>query len=222
MSYPILSDWTDDSFFVECAPFLIQRNVPVKKILHIGAHKCEEKKDYNAAGVDDSRIVWIEGNKDLCEENQKKGIPNVYNALIADTDKEVSFHITNNFASSSIYPLYIHKYYYPHIVETEVRKEKAITLQTFFKTHSLDPSEFSFWSLDIQGAELDALKGAGDLINHVDVIFLEINYEKMYEGIPLSDTVIQFLSSKGFELTHSKIWRNCWGDSLFVRRKYLT
>ena len=221
MSSPVVIDWNNESFFLYVSPFLIQKNIAVRGILHIGAHTCEEKKEYNDAGIPDERIVWIEGNKDLVEKNKEKGIQNIYQALISDTEKDVTFHVTNNFASSSLFPLYVHKLYYPHIVESESRKDTSMSLQTFFSTHSLDSQVYNVWNLDIQGGEYDALRGAGSLLDSVDVILTEINFEKMYENIALSDTLIAFLKTKGFVMTHVKNWRNCWGDALFVREKYL-
>lgn len=221
MTYPILSDWTDASFFIERVPFLIERKVPIKGIVHIGAHTCEEKGDYNSSGISDERIVWIEGNKELYEQNKEKGISNIYNVLISDTDKDVVFHITNNKASSSIYPLHVHKYFYPHIVEVEQQKHKAISMKSFFQQNQLNPSNYNMWNLDIQGAEYDALKGAGDLLDTVDIIFAEVNFESMYEGIPLYNALAVFLKEKGFVATHIKIWQRSWGDALFVREKYL-
>lgn len=221
MSNPVVIDWNNESFFLYIAPFLIQKNIVVRGILHIGAHTCEEKKEYNDAGIPDEKIVWIEGNKDLCEKNKQKGIQNMYQALISDTEKEVTFHITNNFASSSLFPLYVHKYYYPDIVEAQTVKDTAISLQTFFTRESLDPRKYNIWVLDIQGGEYDAFQGAGHLLENVDVILTEINFEKMYENIALADTLITFLKSKGFVMTHLKLWRNCWGDAMFVRESYL-
>lgn len=220
MNYPYRYEWTDNSFFSFLLPFLIEKKIPAKGILHIGAHTCEEKEEYNTAGISDDRIVWIEGNKDLVQKNKERGI-DVYHALIADTNKEVTFHITNFLASSSIYPLCVHKYFYPHIVESEMRTEQAVSLESFFSSHSLNPKQYNIWNLDIQGAELDALKGAGPLLDYVDVIFTEINFEKMYEDIPLADTLISFLKMKGFQMTHIKVWQNCWGDALFVRESFL-
>lgn len=221
MSYPQVSSWTDDSFFLATAPFLISKHIEIRGIMHLGAHTCEEKKEYNTAGIPDEQILWIEGNKELCEQNKKNGIQNMYNALISDTEKDVVFHITNNMASSSLFPLSAHKALYPHILEVETRKEKAISLPTFFTTYSLDPRNYNIWNLDIQGGELDALKGAGDLLNNVDILFTEVNFKKMYEDIPLAHSLIDFLREKGFTLTHVKEWQNCWGDALFVRNKYL-
>lgn len=218
---PVITDWTNSSLFLDTYAFLLGLGLQPKGILHLGAHTCEEKDEYNLAGVPDEKIVWIEGNKDLCEKNIARGIPNVYNALISDREKDVVFHITNNYASSSLFPLHAHKNYYPQIVEAEARSGKAISMKTFFQENNLNPKMYNMWCLDIQGGEFDALKGAEDILDNVDILFTEINIEKMYEDIPLSDTLISFLKEKGFELTHAKVWKNCWGDALFVRRSYL-
>jgi FkbM family methyltransferase len=222
MEYPHIFPWTtDDSLFTFLLPFFVEQNIRFRGVLHIGAHECEERKDYNDVGIPDEKIIWIEGNKELCEKNKQKGIPNIYHALIADCEKNVSFHITNNFQSSSIYPLHTHKLHYPGIQEVSTVEERTMSLPTFFKKHDLNPSAYNLWSLDIQGAEYDALKGAESLLEHVDCILTEINFEKMYDGIQLADTLIPYLKSKGFTMTHLKLWKNSWGDALFVKEKFL-
>jgi FkbM family methyltransferase len=221
MEYPILLPWTDESFFSHLHSFLQMKNIPIRGVLHIGAHTCEEKVDYNEKGIPDENILWIEGNAELAEANRQKGIPNVYTYLISDAEKEVTFHITNSKASSSLFPLHVHKYFYPHIVEVEQQKQTAISLKTFFEKIAKNPSDYNLWSLDIQGAEFDALKGAGDILDTVDMIFTEVNFELMYENITLFTTLESFLKEKGFRMTHVKVWQRCWGDALFVKEKYL-
>jgi FkbM family methyltransferase len=223
MTYPYIFPWTtDDSLFNFLLPFFAQQNIRFRGVLHIGAHECEEKKDYNDVGIPDKNIVWIEGNEDLCEKNKLKGISNIYHALIADTEKDVSFHITNNFQSSSIYPLHTHKFHYPNIQEVSTVNGRTMSLPTFFKQQNLNPAVYNLWALDIQGAEYDALKGAESLLENVDCILTEINFEMMYEGIQLADTMVAFLKSNGFIMTHLKLWKNSWGDALFVKEKILT
>ena len=221
MEYPIVLPWTDSSFFAFLYSFLEERKIPIRGVLHVGAHTCEEKVEYNSRGIADENILWIEGNPELAEANRQKGVKNMHTYLISDSDKEVTFHITNFKASSSLFPLYVHKHFYPHIVEVEQQKHNAISLKSFFTKVEKNPQDYNLWSLDIQGGEFDALKGAGDILDTVDVIFTEVNFELMYESIPLFGTLEGFLREKGFRLTHVKIWQKCWGDALFVKEKYL-
>jgi FkbM family methyltransferase len=222
MFQPIILPWdTDASFFLAMIPFLQEKKVKIQGVLHIGAHQCEEKEEYNTVGILDENILWIEGNKDLCEQNKKKGIQNIYNALISDSEKEVIFNITNNYASSSIFPLHMHKYLYPNINVIEERKEKTMSLSTFFKENSIDYNKYNMWVLDIQGADYEALVGGKEFLKNVDVLFCEVNFTPMYENIELADSVKQFLEKNDFVLTHVKNWQNCWGDALFLKKKFV-
>lgn len=221
MEYPVVLPWSDSSFFTYLYPFLQEKKIPIYGILHIGAHTCEEREEYNTHGISDEKILWIEGNQELCEKAIARGIPNIYQYLISDEEKDVTFHLTNFKASSSLFPLHVHKQWYPHIVEVEQQKQRAISLQSFFTREQKNPFDYNVWCLDIQGGEYDALKGAGDLLNTVDILFTEVNFQQMYESIPLLDTLEAFLKTKGFCLTHVKKWQNCWGDALFVRTSFL-
>ena len=93
-----------------------------------------------------------------CFSGMLQELYNIYHALIDNEEKEVSFKITNNGQSSSILELGIHANLYPHVVVSETRVQKTTRLDTFFETNNIDPSQYNFWNLDIQGTELNALK----------------------------------------------------------------
>jgi FkbM family methyltransferase len=52
--------------------------------------------------------------------------------------------------------------------------------------------------MDVQGAELKVLRGAGDRLADVQVIFTEAGVEAYYEGHMLKPELDQFLASQGF------------------------
>lgn len=54
--------------------------------------------------------------------------------------------------------------------------------------------------IDVQGAELQALKGCDDL-EQADFIYVELSYVELYEGQPLFNEVADYLSSRGFVLS---------------------
>jgi FkbM family methyltransferase len=57
-----------------------------------------------------------------------------------------------------------------------------------------------FMKLDIQGAELDALIGAKRVLEHVEVIELEVSMVNYNEGAPLALDVLSYLDTIGFDL----------------------
>ena len=81
----------------------------VKGVLHIGAHECEERNDYHKIlKIPDSKILWIEANRQKVKEMQKK-IPGVQilEAVVSNNNTDqVTFYHTNNCQSSAV--LYCH------------------------------------------------------------------------------------------------------------------
>jgi FkbM family methyltransferase len=52
--------------------------------------------------------------------------------------------------------------------------------------------------LDLQGFELEALKGLGELIAGVKAVLCEVSFIPMYQGQPLGPEVIAWMEGKGF------------------------
>ena len=57
-----------------------------------------------------------------------------------------------------------------------------------------------FLKLDIQGGELDALRGAGDLLGNVLAVHVEVEFIPIYVSQPLFDDVFRSMVAAGFEL----------------------
>jgi FkbM family methyltransferase len=192
---------------------------PIKGIFHIGAHECQEKAIYNLCGFSDDKIVWIEGNEAIVKK-MKERYPDalIYNALIDRTSREVTFHITNNGQSSSILELGTHAKHYPEIVVAEKQVRKTISIKEFIETNKIDIRNLNFWNLDIQGVELEALKGAGEYIQYVDIVYCEVNTEEVYKGCALLPELDAFFGSHGFLRVESILLQQGWGDCLYVRK----
>lgn len=54
--------------------------------------------------------------------------------------------------------------------------------------------------LDVQGGELDVLKGAADTLPFIDTIYTEASFVSLYEQQPLAGEIIGFLTEHGFTL----------------------
>lgn len=195
----------------------------IKGVLHVGAHECEELKDYIDHDIDIKKQLWIEALTHLVENCKKnyKDI-NIINAVVSDQDnKEVDFNVTNNFQSSSILNLKTHLHEHPHI--NIISKFKAYTksLKTIYNENNIPNDKFNFINLDIQGVELLALKGLDDILNNFDYIYTEININQLYENCCLISEIDEFLSLKGFERVEIYITRHGWGDSFYIRKSLI-
>ena len=206
--------------FEKIKNILIENNIKVKSILHVGAHDCEELnayKDYFNVSKED--IIWIDAIREKVQRAKKRNIPNVYEAVISEEDdKNVTFNITNNFQSSSILELGTHKQEHPHIKVTRKAIKTTTTLETFFKNNKLDASKYNMWCFDIQGAELLALKGGKSLLCNVDVLYLEVNEKELYIGCAIVDEIDDFLKNYGFERVETLMTKHGWGDAVYIRK----
>jgi hypothetical protein len=68
--------------------------------------------------------------------------------------------------------------------------------------------------VDIQGAELLALRGAGEFLSHVRYLEVELSKESIYEGAPLAGEVEAFLKAAGFVRETEMPWH---GDAVYRR-----
>lgn len=204
--------------FDKLKSILSKFNIKVRGVLHIGAHDCEEIDIYNGLGVSNNDIIWIDAIESKVLSAKERGIPNVYHHVITDKDDiEVEFNISNNFQSSSILKLGTHKVMHPNILYVDKVKLNSITIDTFFSRNKIDAQNYNFYNMDIQGAELLALKGSTDSIDNVQVMYLEVNEKELYVGCPLIQDIDNFLLKHNFKRVWTHITQWGWGDALYIK-----
>lgn len=202
----------------EIKKYFKEHNIVITGVLHVGAHECEELSAYEYLGIPSRYVIWIDALPDKVEQQKKRGIPNVYQAVISDTDGEhVVFKRTNNNQSSSILEFGTHENSYPWCVVTERILMSTNKIDTFMKMHNLNASKYNFWNFDIQGAELKALIGGEESLKNVNAIYLEVNTEEVYKGCAKMSDIDTFLSYRGFKRVITLIVKEGWGDALYVK-----
>ena len=203
--------------FSDIYQMLKMANIHINGILHIGAHDCEELSDYCENGIMKENIIWIDALTEKVTRARELNIPNVFEAVIKDTEDYTTLYVTNNTQATSIFTLDKCLIYHPQISVTEERQVQTTRLDTFFKKNNLDPYRYNFWNIDIQGGELSALKSAGDLLDNVHALYLEVNIETIYTNCPLIEELEVFLNSKGFIRVAINLTDCKWGDALYIK-----
>jgi FkbM family methyltransferase len=79
-------------------------------------------------------------------------------------------------------------------------------------------SDIDFMWLDLQGMELAALEGCGNLLSRVSAIHLEVQNFQLYEGAPLYPEISRWLQQREFHAAQEAVFRR-GGNVLFVRQK---
>lgn len=190
-----------------------------KGIIHIGAHKMEERTDYLSAGV--NSIIWIEANPKLNSLNKLSisEAEKTFEYAITDKDDDIlDFNITNNGESSSILDLNLHIKHHPHIHVTETIKVKTKRMDSLILENDIDIEKFDFLNIDIQGAELLAIKGFGKMLQDIKYIYTEVNTNFIYKNCCLINEIDDYLSSFNFSRAETCLTQFEWGDALYVKK----
>lgn len=189
----------------------------VNGVLHIGAHYGEELSYYDILSY--RPVWWIEAEvasfKVLKEHVKSYNDQHCINACVADEVKPVTFHTANNGQSSSILELGTHAQEHPDVVYTGSDTMIATTVDILADKKAI--GQANFMNLDIQGAELMALKGAVNYLKNVDYIYSEVNEKELYKGCVQLPELDEWLKEQGFELVELSWTQHGWGDGFWVR-----
>jgi FkbM family methyltransferase len=186
-----------------------------KGIIHIGAHLMEEKIEYNRNGL--SNTIWIEANPIIFESIKLNG-ESVFNYAISNVDGEIyKLNVTNNGQSSSILELDRHKIHHPHIYVSDIVEVPSKRMDTLILENKINLQNYNFINLDIQGAELLALMGFGDLLNEFEFIYTEINTNTLYKNCALLSEIDEYVSNFGFRRVETSMTEFEWGDALYIK-----
>ena len=201
-----------------------QYSITPRGIIHVGAHEGGEVGCYQA--MEAQKVLFIEANPLVFERLQANiaAYSNVkaVNYAISNQNGTINLHVTSFDQSSSILPLKHHQDIYPDIVETHQITVESRTLDTLLRELDLNPADFNILNIDIQGAELLALKGATDWLQYVEAINTEVNYKELYEGCALIDDLDEFLERYGFERVATVTHHPDWGDAFYVKRPVIS
>jgi FkbM family methyltransferase len=189
-----------------------------KGVLHVGAHLAEESEDY--AQHNWGKTIWIEAQTNLVDQLRKKLDPQfnqVINATVwSEPGITLQFNVSSSSQSSSLLNFGTHKNDYPDIFVT---KSYSVTTSTLDEILDSD-SEFDFVNLDVQGVELEALKGLGARFDNVKWIYSEVNKKEVYENCSDVKEIDRYLQERGFRRVATRWMKGQgWGDALYIRKE---
>jgi FkbM family methyltransferase len=204
---------TETQFLERIEDFFIGRS---RGVLHVGAHFGQEADRYSRLGV---KVLWVEAlprtYEILLQNISRYSNQHGLLLLLGDEDRsEVTFNVaSNNGASSSIYT-FGDALGFDDLQMTQILNLKMHRLDSVFEFEEL--AGYSHWVLDVQGAELLVLKGAGELFNHCKSLLIEVSTREVYKHGAKWSEIKNYLMAKNL----SPIYEPMQGDHcniLFIR-----
>ncbi|MEQ8405930.1 MAG: FkbM family methyltransferase [Oceanicaulis sp.] len=108
---------------------------------------------------------------------------------------EAQMHLASRTDSSSLLPLGAEQKRLFSMRETGVETVAVTRLEDELPAADLGRT---LLKIDVQGFELEVLKGAGALLGRIDTVYVECSYRALYEGQALEEEITAFLSRAGF------------------------
>jgi FkbM family methyltransferase len=120
------------------------------------------------------------------------------------TTGEKALNVARNLASSSFLPMD------GELPEAEPRlayvgtEECSVSTLDALAPDLFQPEERLFLKLDVQGFELEVLRGAEATLDRVLALDVELSLTLLYEGAPLMDEVVAYLAERDYALLQTE------------------
>jgi FkbM family methyltransferase len=210
----------------------ILSGVPVKVIFDVGAYDGTTSMKYHSYFPEAKCYAFepFPSSYNMLEKNAKlhKYITPV-NTAVGDSSGSATFYINNEPMTNSLFAPAKTNTFVDDLTHNKGKVEvNVITLDEFAAGKNI--GAIDLLKIDVQGNELNVLKGAEQLLNNtrIKLIYCEVEFEALYENQPLFHEVCTFLYSKGYylfglyNLVHFKNGQISWGDAIFLPSGFQT
>jgi FkbM family methyltransferase len=193
-------------------------NMNISGIIHIGAHQGQEVREYVENGYQD--IIMFEPlseNFRILEENLKNMNANIsaYQVALGNEEKNVVMYLSDNgLLSSSVLKPKVHLQLHPSVGFPTTEEVEMKRLDSFVE----ETKNFNFINMDVQGYELEVLKGGMETLKHIDYVYCEVNRDELYEGNVFIEDLDKFLADYSMERVETDWAGTLWGDALYIRK----
>jgi FkbM family methyltransferase len=195
-------------------------SLDIQGVIHVGAHRGEEHKVYKEMNI--KNIVYFEALPHIFEKliaNVKDPDAIFHNCALGNKKGKIGMHVEENdrYGCSSI--LLPSKNY-----DRVPFLDKKIVVEINKLDNFNYNKDYNMLNIDVQGYELEVLKGSSNTLKHIDYIMCEINRSTEKKGIEyincaLVEELQEFLLSYGFELVEQNWAGTSWGDGFFIKTK---
>lgn len=196
-----------------------KHHMQITGVIHVGAHYGQEYHDYAALEI--KPILFIEPC-DKAFQVLKETFGDNPDVILFQSACGPEFSIgtmnveqANKGMSNSLLRPAKHLEQYPSIQfieteEVEIRQLDEIVAHLKFTGNLL--------VMDVQGYEMEVLKGATETLKGIDYVYCEVNRDEVYEGCAKVWELDALL--KDFTRVETS-WAGNWGDSIYLHNKFL-
>lgn len=144
------------------------------------------------------------------------------NKAISDKDEKIVFNIQKTINGVDIDPIRGNNSILERVsagIEYEKIEVDAISLASFVNANNLHRERIVLW-LDVEGAIKQVLSGCSDVLNNVDIIFVEVEDIKFWKDQWTQEDVYKFLVERGYTLIAKDQEYPKQYNQIYINNKY--
>lgn len=169
-----------------------QRGLVINTVYDIGAHKGWWTREMKYTVLPQSDFYMFEANPANEPWLEQLDVP-YYLGLLSDTARDdVKFYTINGTCTGDSY----YQENTTHYNNAEYTLMSCTTLDHVVVSTQLPTPNFI--KIDTQGSEIDILRGAGSIINEVDLVYLECPIICYNKGAPTMQDYLDYMRSQNF------------------------
>jgi FkbM family methyltransferase len=200
-------------------------DVPRPVVFDVGANTGQSVANFRRL-LPDSTLHSFEPGRRAFQElsSSSRGLRNVHlvNAAVGSAPGRLTL-IENEYTDMSSFLRPSTAAWGAVVAETEV---EVTTVDGYCAEHGID--RIDLLKIDTQGYELEVLRGADGMLaaGGIGLVYLEVTFIDMYEGLPPFDVLYRFLLDRGFRLVtldnFHMHWSRIlgWCDALFAHETF--
>lgn len=127
-----------------------------------------------------------------------------HQVALGSASGNASLNVAGNLASSSFLPMKRRLRTLDRRLATIGSEECQVTTLDTLAPELLEPQDRLYLKLDVQGFELEALRGAKRTLEQVAVLDVELSERPLYRGAPSADEVVAYLGDRGYALLQTE------------------
>lgn len=190
-------------------------NMNIKGIIHVGAHYGQEIEEYVDNGIQDITVFEpLSTTFDVLQERLNGINANIkgYQVALGSEEKIATMYLSSNESqSSSILKPKVHLTHHPDVYFEGTEEVEVKLLDDF------DTGNANFINMDVQGYELEVLKGGVKTMERIDYVYCEVNRDEVYENNAYVEELDDFLSNYNMKRVETNWMGQIWGDALYIK-----
>ena len=188
----------------------------IKGLIHVGAHYGQEYELYQKLGI--ANLIFFEplGKNFEILKTHVGEKAKLFQLALGNENKPVKMYVetVNHGMSSSILKPQKHLEQFPQIVFDQDEIVEMVRLDDFLS----EKENYNFLTIDVQGYELEVLKGSRETLTHISGILTEVNRDELYSNCVRVEQLDDFLKNFDFYRVETNWEGGTWGDAFYLKK----